>query len=97
LFYRNINHFGHAEGTTFTSDKFKAEFGYTGISDAVDRLIQGDYDLSQLPLHSEAARKMFETLSNKKNLPKINETIDFYSFKEAIRKWAEGTSTLPSG
>jgi hypothetical protein len=87
LFERNINHFGQAEGTAFTSDEFKA----------VDRLIRGDYDLSQLPIHSEATRKMFETLSNKKNLPKIKETIDFYSFKEAIRKLSESTSTLPSG
>ena len=95
---RNIQHFGRAEGTLFTTDLFQKEFNYEGVSKAVDSLLAGNHINSiESDDLSISATKLLQNLRNKRTLQNIPDGFSFSEFSHAIRKWRESTSTSPSG
>jgi hypothetical protein len=97
LLERNIvKHFGQANETLFASEDFQEEFQYEGISAAVDRLLDGEYNIDNANV-SKGARTLLEKLGDGQKLPRLKDGVSYEEFTKGIKKWSEGTSTSPSG
>ena len=94
---RNIEHFGQAQGTPFTSDKITKMLGYTGVSQQANNIIQGANIEELIQNMGPGEQKILRQLNNGKNTPTISITITQKEFMTGFRKWRESTSTSPSG
>jgi hypothetical protein len=94
---RNITHFGQAQGTLFTKSRLKEHFQYKGVSKAVSLLLNGEINVSEHLNGTTGAKTLLQHLGNKNSLPEMNCEIEFPTFTSTLRKWAENTSTSPSG
>jgi hypothetical protein len=94
---RNIQHFGQANGTLFTTTAITDIFDYDGTSPQVEDLLQGNMDINLIPTATESAHILLQTLSKPNTLTSIDICITLQEFNKALRKWNEATSTSPSG
>jgi hypothetical protein len=85
LLQRNINHFGQAEGTLFTRQDIAQSFNYEGTSPNVLDLLEGNYNVHDIPNITHSARTLLELLSNKNKLETFNNDISFHEFSTAIK------------
>lgn len=92
----NTAHFGQAQGTPFTTGRLKDLIGYEGRADVIDQIINGNPPAALLEPNN-GAEVIIRQLSNGCRLPIISSDISFMEYKSAFRKWAEKTSTSPSG
>lgn len=99
IYARNIQHFGQAQGTPFTTPSLSTAFGYTGMTYKGVSLVQ-DGELPSLIEHlpqpeCDILHELQPTVDN----PHIvyNYLITLEGFTKGIRKWREATSTSPSG
>jgi hypothetical protein len=97
LLARNITHFGQAQGTLFATQRLQNLFGYCGVNQTAQKVLQGHRHVySGLEL-SPGGTSLLNLLSNADNLSEISSSISLKTFTSAMRKWSERTSTSPSG
>ena len=94
---RNVKHFGQANDTIFVNTCLQNDFHYEGVSDAVDMLLEGNYDYNKIPNLTNGAKSLLNRLGDQNRLSEIPNDITFEEFTSALKKWSEGTSTSPSG
>jgi hypothetical protein len=97
LLERNIKHFGQADGTLFTTDYFKSDFTYEGVSSSVNRLLAGDYTFSNDKDFTSGARHLLHKLGDGNRLSSLTDGVSYKEFIQGLSRWSEGTSTSPSG
>lgn len=99
MFSRNIQHFGQAAGTPFTTPPLVNQFGYCGMTYHGEQLIQeGQYSINPDSVSRPTLDVVLDRLSDTtKRQPIYQDLINFDSFRGAIKKWRESTSTSPSG
>jgi hypothetical protein len=97
LLQRNVQHFGQAQGSAFTVGPLKNHFGYEGINDNSQNLIQGNdfYDL--IDSVGPGEQRILRALNDGSNADTIDIGIPLLEFKKGFQKWRETTSTSPSG
>jgi hypothetical protein len=88
LLERNIKHFGQAEGTIFTNSEFQETFSYEGTSPAVELLLEAKRNVEAIPNLTNSTRTLLQHLSNTKRLPKMDCSISYEAFAQALRKWS---------
>jgi hypothetical protein len=97
LLARNIGHFRQAQCTLFTTQWLQELFGYQGVNETVEKLLNGDQNI-QSEIHlSPGGTTLLNVLSKKGSLPSINTTASLKTFITKLRNWSEQTSTSPSG
>jgi hypothetical protein len=97
LLTRNIKHFGQAQGSLFTTSEIQEQFDYKGVTNAVNLFLRGTITTHDNVLETNGARTLFKHLADKNKLPEMSCNIDITTFTSTLRKWAEKTSTSPSG
>jgi hypothetical protein len=97
LLERNKKHFGQAEGSLFSNPNFQEMFQYEGVSPGVDMLLEGKLEVDAMPDLDKGSRTLLTFLGNGRQLTKIDTSISWDAFIQALRKWPENTSTLASG
>jgi hypothetical protein len=97
LLARNIAHFGQAQCTLFTMEHFQRAFGYSGVTTEAEQLMSTQLDKDNYPTLTSGATTLLTLLSNNKRLPPISTKIPISDFAKGLKRWAEGTSTSPSG
>jgi hypothetical protein len=96
LIDRNIQHFGQAQGTPFTTGQLQELLGYEGDGAIMEGIVNGELP-AQLANNGDDAMILIRKLSSGGRLPTICADITVDEFKAAFRKWSEKTSTSPSG
>ena len=91
----SIRHFGQAQGSVFTEPPLSDMFGYRGTSAMATSITEGTPPVFAHGL-SPGAITILKRISNKQQLPPIDDMITFDEFWLGIRKWKENTSTSPS-
>ena len=95
---RNVEHFGQAQNTIFTRAPLSETFNYEGTGNTVDLLLNSKLDqLSLGDIDDRGALTLLQKLSSGSKLPSINDDFSYTELTRAIKKWAERTSTSPSG
>lgn len=98
LFNRNIQHFGQAAGTPFTTPPLVDKFGYIGMTFQGEQLIQeGHHSINRDTISTPTLDVLDRLTDTTKRQPIYHDLISFESFTSAIKKWRESTSTSPSG
>jgi hypothetical protein len=97
LLARNIAHFGQAQGTLFTTNYFQHFFGYSGVTMELEKLLSNEFDEDNYPTMTRGATTLLNLLSNNKRLPPISTKVPVADFAKGLWRWAEETSTSPSG
>jgi hypothetical protein len=97
LLARNIKHFGQAQGTLVTTQRLQDLFGYSGVDNTVNHLLDGDQTILEDINLSPCGPTLLNLLSNKGRLSPRGTEISFKIFTSALKKWSEQTSTSPSG
>jgi hypothetical protein len=69
LLARNIEHFGQAQGTLFTTDRLQQLFGYKGTTGVSAQLLEGNLQTHQYPPMSRGGMTLLNLLGNKSKLP----------------------------
>ena len=92
---RNIEHFGQAQGTAFTSQDLIAIFGKDGESQETENLLQGKLPkIEHLP---DAVQRILRKIAENPCNNQIETHITTQELKNLFKKWKERTSTSPSG
>ena len=61
---QNVKHFGQANNTIFANSCLKNDFHYEGVSDAVDMLLEGNYDYNKIANLTKGAKSLLNKLGN---------------------------------
>jgi hypothetical protein len=93
LINRNLNRYAQAEHTAMAHHLIREEMGTSGASNFCNRVLSGTVDLTHLPATLQA---IFHQL-HQPHPVKVDNTISFDDYKDALQKWKESTSTSPSG
>jgi hypothetical protein len=96
LLARNISHFGQAEGTLFTTQRFHQMFGYSGTTKKANKFRNKPFNKNEFPPLNAGATTLLTLLSNNSGLPEISTSVSQEEFSKGFKKWSEGTSTSPS-
>ena len=89
---RNKKLFGQSERAPFTKVNIIEAWGYQGVSEQSEQLIEGK-DMTSLiaSLEGTGKKEILRTLNDGNNLSKINTDISLASFMQGFLKWREAT------
>jgi hypothetical protein len=96
LLTRNIDHFGQAKNTPFAQAPLSNVFGYQGVNQAAQQLIENNVIPEDIDGENTYINKFLQKLGSGKVI-EVADTITFDEFKLGLQKWKEKTTTSPSG
>jgi hypothetical protein len=67
------------------------------VTKAVELLLKGEVNISDSAIKTIGESTLLQHLANENKLPDMDCEISKHTFVSTIRKWAEKTSTSPSG
>jgi hypothetical protein len=85
LLARNNAHFGQAEGTLFTTQRFQNMFGYGGTTDTAEKFLSKPFYANEFPNMTTGATTLLQLISNNKGLPEISTSINQEEFRRALK------------
>jgi hypothetical protein len=91
-----MTHFSQANNTPFAKKNLQNLYGYRGINQRSQQLINNNVIHSEIECENEYVKQFIQKLSKGQNSGKDNN-ITFEEFKKGIEKWRERTTTSPSG
>jgi hypothetical protein len=96
LNYRNIHHFGMAQGTPFTQEPL-TRLNWEADSLEAEQLIGGDLPEAFNNLGNEHVTKLIHHIRDMPQLPEIECQLTMEEVSNGFQKWREATLTSPSG
>ena len=99
LLERNADHLRQSatDGTPFTTQPLLELFGLYGTTDAADRILRGEFDLTTLPISEEAIEWMKQLVYEDGKPDDLDVSISDDHFRSAVKGADENTSASPSG
>ena len=87
ILQRNKRHFSQAQGTPFTVSPLSDIFGYDGVTEEANSLLNGKLDISTIET-SEAAQSILEALSQpREGIQDIQTAITPDDLRQGFKKW----------
>jgi hypothetical protein len=96
LNYRNIHHFGMAQGTPFTQEPL-TRLNWEADSLEAEQLIGGDLPEAFNNLGNEHVTKLIHHIRDMPQIPEIECQLTMEEVSNGFQKWREATLTSPSG
>jgi hypothetical protein len=90
------NHFQQAKGSPFTVPPLSDTIGWNGTNDFCQSLLKGDIDTSGINV-DEATEAILKAIRKDEDTEEIKTEIAVEDVRKGFKKWAEKTSTSPSG
>jgi hypothetical protein len=94
--HRNIQHFGQADGTPFTTPPLDSKLQWHADTIEAQEIMEGTVPLAFVT-ENPYTKKVIEYIANRENLHAIDTYITADQISRGFRKWRESTSTSPSG